>query len=126
MRPGVRAMPKDCVLDQDHAEEIAHAPLLRMGVTSRETLWLATMIARACVWVNHLRLMGLPAWEHLRVVRDLKAEMERRLLAHHLAATPNHPQRDWWIHRLSEVGEPQMPMQPPEGWLPTPTNEVSK
>lgn len=91
------AMPRDPILDADYAEELLHASLRRHGWydgpdsdghvglgADRQLYWVSSMLARAVVWVNHLRLAGLPSTRELHicgVLRDAVAARKTQLLA---------------------------------------------
>lgn len=116
-RSGPAAISRLPITDPELAEEVAHAPLHRLGVTDRRMFYLATLIAQACVALNVAREAGLPYGVLASNLRQLTTEMERRLLRHHLEVTPDSEHRDWWIWRLSQVGEPMMNIVPPAGWM---------
>lgn len=116
----VAAMPRDPILDPEFAEELAHAHLHGMGVTSLRTFWIATLIARACVWTNAYRLAGEREPRGARaVLMSLRREMERELLAFHLGRGDgsNPDQTAWRRARLNELDGMQLPgLEPPFGW----------
>lgn len=128
------AMPRDACLDADYAEEVMHDSLRRAGWydgtredgvvglgADRRLYWMSTLLARATVWVAHLRLAGLPSTRELHicgVVRDSVSARKTELLARQDEA---HDDYDEQITAHAGPAKkrnrlPEWLAEPPAGW----------
>lgn len=116
--------PRPACTDVDVAEEEIHQWLLARGITDRRTLWCGTLVARATVWLVHLRL----AYQSDRYAEQLlqlaKLEVRVRVLRHQLADPNLHPlARPELIHQLGRIDYTHLPFDvtvPPAGWMESP------